>query len=60
MILAIDIGNTNIAIGGFCDNSEPVFVVRIATDPIKTEDEYASKIRSVLAMHVSYRDHRSF
>ena len=51
VILAIDIGNTNIAIGGFCDSSEPVFVARIATDPIKTEDEYASKIRSVLAMH---------
>ena len=51
MILAIDIGNTNIAMGGFCDSSEPVFVARIATDPIKTEDEYASKIRSVLAMH---------
>ena len=50
MILAIDIGNTNIAIGGFVSD-EPSFVARIATDPIKTEDEYASKIRSVLSMH---------
>ena len=51
MVLAIDIGNTNIAIGGFCDSCEVSFVVRIATDPMKTEDEYASKIRSVLSMH---------
>ena len=55
MVLAIDIGNTNIAIGGFVGD-EPSFVARIATDSLKTEDEYASKIRSVLAMHEVVRD----
>ena len=50
MILAIDIGNTNIVLGGF-SGSEPSFVARIATDVSKTEDEYAPKIRSVLALH---------
>ncbi len=50
MILAIDIGNTNLVLGGF-DGEDLTFVSRIATDPSKTEDEYASKIRSVLTLH---------
>lgn len=50
MLLAIDIGNTNIVIGGFIENSL-AFVARIATDTSKTEDEYASKIKSILALH---------
>lgn len=50
VILAIDIGNTNIVLGGFY-NDELSFVARIATDVSKTEDEYASKIKSVLALH---------
>ena len=50
MILTIDIGNTNIVIGGFI-NDEIQFVSRIATDIKYTEDEYASKIRSVLSLH---------
>ena len=50
MILAIDIGNTSIALGGFEDN-ELKFVVRLSTDVTKTEDEYASKILSILALH---------
>lgn len=50
MVLAIDIGNTNIVLGGFSDDSLQ-FVARIATNPNKTEDEYATKIRSVLALH---------
>lgn len=50
MILAIDIGNTNIVIGGFVDD-DICFVCRLATDISKTEDEYASKILSVLSMH---------
>ncbi|MBE7032187.1 MAG: type III pantothenate kinase [Ruminococcaceae bacterium] len=50
MVLAIDIGNTNIVLGGFVgENLE--FVARIATNANKTEDEYATKIRSVLALH---------
>ncbi len=50
MILVADIGNTNIVLGGF-DGDSLNFVVRIATNPKKTEDEYASKIRSILHMH---------
>ena len=50
MILTIDIGNTNIAIGGFSDDRLE-FVVRIATDAAKTADEYAGKLLSVLALH---------
>ena len=50
MILTIDIGNTNIVLGGFKDD-ELVFVSRIATNPSKTEDEYATKIRSILSLH---------
>ena len=50
MILTIDIGNTNIVLGGFV-HEELKFVARIATNPNKTEDEYATKIRSILALH---------
>lgn len=50
MILTIDIGNTNIVIGGFKDDNL-TFVARIATNPSKTEDEYATKIKSVLTLH---------
>ncbi len=50
MILAIDIGNTNIVLGGFTEDT-PAFVARIATNTAETEDEYATKIRSVLALH---------
>ena len=50
MVLAVDIGNTNIVIGGFVEDKIE-FVARIATSHGKTEDEYASKIKSVLAIH---------
>jgi len=50
MLLTIDIGNTNIVLGGF-DGDELTFVARIATNAVKTEDEYATKIRSILALH---------
>ena len=50
MVLAIDIGNTHIALGGF-DNDELRFVARLATDTKKTEDEYAAQIVSTLALY---------
>lgn len=50
MVLAIDIGNTNIVIGGF-KNDNLEFVVRIATNPANTEDEYATKILNVLEVY---------
>lgn len=47
MVITIDIGNTNIVIGGFV-NEELRFVSRIRTDKYKTSDEYASLIFSVI------------
>ena len=49
MLLAIDIGNTNIVIGGI-RNGQIVFEARIATDPIKTSDQYAAEINSILTL----------
>lgn len=50
MLLAIDIGNTNIALGGFSD-SELCFVARISTDASKTADEYASVLLNTLSLY---------
>ena len=50
MVLAIDIGNSNIMIGGF-ENDEMTFVINLSTEINKTADEYASKILGVLAVH---------
>ena len=47
MLLAIDIGNTNIVIGGI-DQGTISFEARIATDRIKTSDQYAAEILSML------------
>ena len=49
MILAIDVGNTNIVIGGF-EGDSLVFVSRVASNSAITEDEYATKIKSVLSL----------
>ena len=50
MILAIDIGNNHIVIGGI-DNSTTYFVERVATDHTKTEFEYAVNIQNVMELH---------
>ncbi len=50
MILAIDIGNTNITLGGFTDDTLE-FVARISTDPKKTADEYASCLLHTLSLY---------
>lgn len=55
MILAIDIGNTNIVLGGFEDD-ELVFTARISTDTTGTEDEYASKLINIIAVYDIPRD----
>ena len=49
MLLAIDIGNTNIVIGGIRDN-KIVFEARIATDHIKTSDQYGVEIKNILSL----------
>lgn len=50
MLLAIDIGNTNITLGLFCDEVLKL-TARLSTDPRKTADEYAIDIKDVLALH---------
>ena len=50
MLLTIDVGNTNIVLGGYLDQ-ELTFVSRISTNATKTVDEYATKIRSILALN---------
>lgn len=47
MLLAIDIGNTNIVIGCIQDD-EILFQARIATDRIKTSDQYGVEIKNML------------
>ena len=49
MLLAIDIGNTNIVIGGIRDDKIE-FEARIATDHIKTSDQYGVDIKNILAL----------
>lgn len=56
MLLAIDIGNTNITIGGLRDH-EILFEVRIATDRIKTSDQYCVEIKNLLSLfHITESD----
>ena len=50
MLLAVDIGNTNITLGGYRDDIL-VFTARIATDTKLTADQYAVTIKSILALH---------
>ena len=50
MLLAIDIGNTNIVIGGIDDGGKIAFEARIATDRIKTSDQYGAEIKGMLGL----------
>lgn len=50
MILAIDIGNTNIVVGCF-DKDKILFVERVSTDHTKTELEYAISLKNVLEIY---------
>ena len=50
MILAIDIGNTNIVIGAI-QKQNIVFTARISTDPKRTSDEFAFLIGGILEKH---------
>jgi len=47
MLLAIDIGNTNIVIGGIRDD-QILFEARIATERVKTSDQYGAEIKNML------------
>lgn len=48
MLLAIDIGNSNVVIGCLNENNETVKLFRMVTDLKKTEDEYAAGIKTIL------------
>lgn len=50
MILAIDVGNTNIVLGGI-ENGKTSFISRLSTDPGKTEDEYAIQIKMITELN---------
>lgn len=50
MILAIDIGNTNIVVGCI-DDEQTYFIERLSTNRIKTELEYAVDVKTVLDIH---------
>lgn len=50
MILTIDMGNSNIVIGGI-DDQKTYFVERVTTNSGKTDLEYAVNIKSILEIH---------
>lgn len=50
MLLAIDIGNTNITLGAYNSNFLS-FTARLATDIRKTDDQYAIEIKQLLSLY---------
>lgn len=50
MILAIDVGNTNIVLGGI-EGGKQVFSARLSSDRNKTSDQYALDIQGIMTMH---------
>ena len=51
MVFAIDAGNTNIVLGAFDGSGELLFTARIATDPLRTSDQYAAEIGNILNLY---------
>ena len=56
MILAVDIGNSNIVIGCF-DKSEIKFVERLSTNHRSTAMEYTVMIKTILELHDMSGEH---
>ena len=50
MILAVDIGNSNIVIGGI-QGEKIAFEARLRTDPTKTSDEYCIDVKMILDVY---------
>ena len=48
MLLAIDIGNSNVVIGCLDSAGKVICTLRMVTDPKKTEDEYAAGMQAIL------------
>ena len=59
MILAIDIGNTNIVLGCVDDN-KTYFIERLSTIKTKMELEYAIDIKTILDIHHINTGHRTW
>ena len=55
MILTIDIGNSNIVLGGVADETI-VFEARLRTDATKTSDEYCVDLKSLLDIYRVHAD----
>lgn len=56
MLLAIDIGNTNITLGAY-DTNILNLTARLATDSEKTSDQYAVEIKNILSLYgTDYKD----
>lgn len=55
MILAVDIGNSNIVIGGV-QGDDITFVARLRTDTTKTSDEYCVDLKNILDIYGVTRD----
>ncbi|MBQ2676943.1 MAG: type III pantothenate kinase [Clostridia bacterium] len=56
MLLVIDIGNSNITLGVY-DKDDLKFVARLATDRLKTGDQYAIDLRDLLHLYgISTKD----
>lgn len=50
MLLALDIGNTNITLGLY-DNADLLFTARLLTLAGKTADEYAVELKNIFSIH---------
>ena len=50
MVLAIDVGNTNIVVGVY-DGDQLCFISRLASDHNRTSDETAVQLKAVLSIH---------
>ena len=55
MLLAIDIGNTNIVIG-LIEGNMILHQARIATDPLKTSDQYSMDLINTLSLYALSRE----
>ncbi len=55
MLLAIDVGNTNIVLGAL-EGQEILFEARLATDYYKTSDQYGVEIGNILDLHQCPRE----
>ena len=51
MILAIDVGNTNIVVGAIDHDRKTLFIERLSTVKTKTETEYAIDLKIILDLY---------